>query len=217
VSSERGESRDERLDELLEMVLRLAKGELGVRVRPSARGDGIDLIATGMNMLAEELEASITAEHAMRAELEERVADRTRELESKLATIQAQAATIQELSTPVLTVWKGVLVMPLVGVLDTRRAQQMNESLLQEIARQQASVALVDITGVTVLDTRVANHLLETVRAAAMLGARVILTGVSPVNAQTVVKLGIDVSAFETAGSLQAGLAKAIALVRGRT
>jgi rsbT co-antagonist protein RsbR len=212
MSAQQDEGPDQRLEQLLDMVLQLAQGELGARVRPSARGDEIDSIATGMNMLAEELEASIAAERKVRAALEARVAERTRELEDKLSTIRAQAETIQELSTPVLKVWEGVLAMPLVGVLDTRRAQQMTEELLQAINQQQATVALVDITGVTVLDTRVADHLLDTMRAVSMLGADVILTGVGPVNAQTMVKLGIDVSELQTAGSLQSGLRKAIAL-----
>jgi len=214
VSTDQNESRDQRLDKLLELVLQLAQGNLSTRLRPSARGDEIDSLTTGMNMLAEELEASIAAEQKMRAELEDRVAERTQELKDKLRTIQVQAETIQELTTPVLKVWEGVLIMPLVGVLDTRRAQLMTEHLLSEINRLQARVALIDITGVTVLDTRVADHLLETMRAVSMLGARVILTGVGPVNAQTIVKLGIDIGELKTAGSLEAGLKRALAITR---
>lgn len=212
MSDEPQPTRDERITQLLDMVLELARGRLTARVMPSALGDDVDSLATGLNMLAEELEASIESERAMRAELESRVAERTRELEERLATIAAQAATIRELSTPVLKVWKGVLVMPLVGVLDTRRAQQMTEQLLEAIGREQARVAIVDITGVSVMDTAVADHLMETVRAARMLGAQAILTGIGPVNAQTLVKLRVELGELPTAGTLESALKKALAI-----
>lgn len=203
-------SPDERIGKLLDMVLELAQGNLEARVRPSPVGDDIDSIATGLNMLAEELAASIDSERAMRAELEERVAKRTQELQDRLATISAQAATIRELSTPVLKVWKGVLVMPLVGVLDTRRAQQMTDQLLHAIGREQARIAILDITGVSVMDTAVADHLMEAVRAARLLGAQTILTGIGPVNAQTLVKLRVELGELATAASLETALKRAL-------
>jgi len=206
-------TREERITQLLDLVLQLAQGNLDQRVTPSLIGDDIDSLATGLNMLAEELQASIEAERGTRAELEARVAERTKELEDRLATIAAQAATIRELSTPVLKVWKGVVVMPLVGVLDTRRAQQMTEQLLEAISREQAVVAIVDITGVSVMDTAVADHLIESVRAVRMLGAEAIMTGIGPVNAQTLVKLRVELGELSTAGTLEAALRKAMARI----
>jgi rsbT co-antagonist protein RsbR len=120
--------------------------------------------------------------------------------------IAQQSMAIRELSTPVIQIWDDILVLPLIGTVDTQRAQQVIENLLDSIVKTQASVAIMDITGVPVVDTMVANHLLSTINAAKMLGAEVIVTGVSPNNAQTLVKLGVDLTTITTKGSLQAGL-----------
>lgn len=120
--------------------------------------------------------------------------------------IAQQSMAIRELSTPVIEAWEGILVLPLIGTIDTHRAQQIVESLLDSIVSTQASVAIMDITGVLVVDTMVGDHLLNTISAARMLGAEVIVTGVSPHNAQTLVKLGVDLTTIITKGSLQAGL-----------
>ncbi len=133
-----------------------------------------------------------------------------RELDERILTIERQTAAIRELSTPVLQIWEGIVILPLIGVVDTRRAQQVIEDLLTSIAETKSSVAIIDITGVPVIDTGVANHLLQTMAAANLLGASAILSGVSPTNAQTLVKLGIDLSAIKTTGSLKAALEKAL-------
>ena len=133
-----------------------------------------------------------------------------KELETKAKTIASQSEAILELSTPVTEIWDGILVMPLIGTVDTARAQQIIDALLDAIAASQASCAIIDITGVPVIDTSVADHLLKTVAAAEMLGAEVILSGVSPLNAQTLVKLGVDLSGISTKGSLKAALKLAL-------
>jgi rsbT co-antagonist protein RsbR len=118
----------------------------------------------------------------------------------------AQQSTINELATPVIQIWDDILILPLIGTIDTHRAQQIIENLLDSIVKTQASMTIMDITGVPVVDTVVAKHLLSTINAARMLGAEVIVTGVSPHNAQTLVKLGVDLTTITTKGSLQAGL-----------
>jgi rsbT co-antagonist protein RsbR len=125
-----------------------------------------------------------------------------------------QTESLREVSTPVITLWDSILLLPLVGIVDSVRAQQISERLLEAIARAEAEVTLIDVTGVPVMDTSVARHILKTVAAAEMLGTRVILTGISPVTAQTMVKLGIDLKAVPTRGSLKSGVALALAMTR---
>lgn len=126
--------------------------------------------------------------------------------------IRRQTEALREVSTPVITLWDSILLLPLVGVVDSLRAQQISEQLLQAIAQSEAAVTIIDVTGVPVMDTSVARHILKTVAAADMLGTRVVLTGISPSTAQTMVKLGIDLSGVPTRGSLKAGVALALSL-----
>jgi rsbT co-antagonist protein RsbR len=124
--------------------------------------------------------------------------------------IEAQAAALAELSTPLIPLNAEVVVMPLVGTLDSRRAQQVLETLLEGIAQTQAGTAIIDITGVPVVDTQVANALIRAAQAVKLLGAQVVLTGIRPEVAQTLVGLGADLSSITTCGSLQAGIAFAM-------
>jgi rsbT co-antagonist protein RsbR len=133
-------------------------------------------------------------------------------IDARETIIKRQSDSLREVSTPVISMWDSVLLMPLVGVVDSVRAQQISEGLLEAIGNSEAEVTLIDVTGVPVMDTSVARHILKTVAAAEMLGTRVILTGISPSAAQTMVKLGIDMSGVPTRGSLKAGMALALAL-----
>ena len=124
--------------------------------------------------------------------------------------IQQQSKEIMELSTPVMQVWQGVVVAPLIGSLDSQRTQQFMERLLNRIVETNSPVALVDIMGVPTIDTQTAQHLIETISAVRLLGAQVVLTGVRPAIAQTLVHLGIDLSDILTRSSLAAGLRVAL-------
>ena len=124
--------------------------------------------------------------------------------------IKRQAQEIQELSTPVMQVWQGIVAAPLIGSLDSQRTQQFMERLLQRIVETNSPVALVDITGVPTIDTQTAQHIIETISAVRLLGAQVILTGVRPTTAQTLVHLGIDLSNIITRSSLAGGLRVAL-------
>ncbi len=131
-------------------------------------------------------------------------------LAGKEGTIRAQQAAMLALSTPVVEVWQGVLALPLVGTIDTGRAKQITQNLLHTIRDTQARIVIVDITGVPLVDTRVANHLMKTIRAASLLGARGILVGISPEIADTLIGLDVTLDGVETYFSLRQGLEAAL-------
>lgn len=128
----------------------------------------------------------------------------------QLQVIEAQNAAIRELSTPLMPLAEGVLAMPLVGAIDSSRAQQVMEALLEGVAYHRAEVAILDITGVQVVDTQVADSLLRAAQAVKLLGAQVVLTGINPAMAQTLVHLGADMSGIVTRSTLQSGIAWAV-------
>lgn len=134
-------------------------------------------------------------------------------LATKEDLINKQQRAILELSTPVLPLRERLLILPIVGVLDTRRARQLTEQLLQAVRGHRARVVVVDITGVPNVDSKVANHLLQTVKAARLMGAHVIVTGLSPEVAQALVALGVELSTLQTVGDLQGGIELAEALL----
>ncbi|AKT41160.1 PAS domain-containing protein [Chondromyces crocatus] len=128
--------------------------------------------------------------------------------------IQGQRAALRELSSPLMPIAEGVLAMPLVGTIDSLRAREILETLLDGIARERARTAIVDITGVKVMDTLVANALVGVARAARLLGAEVLLTGMSPAVAQTLVALQLDLTDLTTLSTLQSGIAHALRHLR---
>lgn len=127
--------------------------------------------------------------------------------------ILQQREAIRELSTPVLQLREGLLMLPVIGMIDTQRARQLTEGLLQAIRAQRARVVIMDITGVAAVDSKVANHLLQTVQAARLMGAAVLVTGLSAEVAQTLVAIGVDLSRLRTLSDLQSGLDEADRLV----
>ncbi len=134
-------------------------------------------------------------------------------IRSREEIIRQQRADMLELSTPVIKVWDKILTLPIIGTLDSRRAQMMTEALLQRIVDTGSTVAILDITGVRTMDTLVANHLIKTVTAARLMGARCILTGVSPAIAQTMVQLGIDLTEITTRAQMSDGIKLALEMI----
>jgi len=129
-----------------------------------------------------------------------------RELEGHLDVIEKQRAAIQELSTPIIELWEGVLCLPVVGVLDTVRSTEMTGVLLQAIVDKKARYAIIDITGIEVMDTRTVDHFMRMARAVRLLGAECALTGINPHIAQTVVQMGLDLTDIVTHRSLRDAL-----------
>jgi rsbT co-antagonist protein RsbR len=123
--------------------------------------------------------------------------------------IRQQQEAIRELSTPVLQVRERLLILPIIGVIDPQRARQLTEQLLRGIRSTRAKVVVIDITGVAAMDATVANHLVQTVEASRLLGATVIVTGLSPEIAQTLVNIGVDLGKMNTVGDLQGGIEQA--------
>jgi rsbT co-antagonist protein RsbR len=137
-------------------------------------------------------------------------------IRSREEIIHQQREDMMELSTPVIKVWDKILTLPIIGTLDSRRAQMMMEALLQKVVETSSTIAILDITGVKTMDTLVANHLIKTVTAARLMGARCILTGVSPAIAQTMVQLGIDLTQITTRAQMSDGIKLALEMI-GRT
>lgn len=157
--------------------------------------DVLTSVETGINLLISDLGEEVRQSQS-----------RANDLQDKLDLIEKQRQAIEELSTPIIKIWDQVLVLPLIGALDTRRSQRLTESLLNEIAVTQSKVTILDITGVPTVDSAVANHILKTVAAVKLLGAQCVITGIRPEVAQTIVHLGVDLSEVETLSNLSEGL-----------
>lgn len=179
-----------------ELVLRTRDGELRTVAWssfPRFGPDGALLEVVSIGPDVTDREASAAEHRRLHAEL-----------------IASQAATLAELSTPLIPINQEIVVMPLIGSIDQARAGQILETLLEGITETRARTAILDITGVAVVDTRVADALLQAARAARMLGAQVILTGIRPEVAQTLVSLGTNLEGVVTRGTLQSGIAFAL-------
>jgi rsbT co-antagonist protein RsbR len=184
-------------------VPRAMGADLDIRLR---RKDGseiaVDIALSPMRAEAGEIFVAVVRDDTERREVE--------------ARLRRQRDEILELSTPVIQVWDKVLVLPIIGTLDSARAARLTEGLLQHIAEQQAEVIILDISGVPTIDTQVAQHLLRTVQAATLMGATSILCGVRPETAQAIVHLGIDLGQLRSRNALRDALQLAIQIVHER-
>jgi rsbT co-antagonist protein RsbR len=138
-------------------------------------------------------------------DVSDRVRDE-RELRDKVELIERQSATIRALATPIIQVWDGVLCLPVIGTVDSARTAEMMQGLLESIVKEQARYAIVDLTGVEIVDTSTADHLIQLFRAARVLGVEGVLCGIRPAVAQTIVGLGLDLGTVKTMRSLRDAL-----------
>lgn len=178
----------ERIADILLVVAGVGSGDYVTRLKSDLPEDHpLSTLYEGINQMIDSLRTE-----------QERSAAYQRELEDKLATIEMQRAAIRELSTPIIEVWEGVLCLPVVGVLDSTRSAEMTEALLQAIVEKKARCAIIDITGIQVMDTGTADHFLRMARAVRLLGANCLLTGINPAIAQTIIHMGMDLSGVIT-------------------
>lgn len=191
---------ERQLGAVVDVISSMAAMDFSRKAPVNGNNSMLDALSFGLNMLGEELEAALRKQAQATARLHE----------SQEQTIRAQAAALAELSTPLIPISDHVVIMPLIGNIDARRAQQVLESLLVGVAKNAADVVILDITGVSMVDTQVANALLQAAQAVQLLGARVILTGIRPEVAQTLVGLGVNLEGIITRSTLQSGIAAAI-------
>jgi rsbT co-antagonist protein RsbR len=202
----------------------------------AARGDDYDefVVRPSDRTVGRELEALVAEDKASRADLEatlerlrlevrerraaeERLTEEVRErkqtertLLEKLEIIRRQEESIRAMSTPILQLWEGILALPVIGLVDSARAAQMMESLLEAIVQTKARHTILDLTGVDVMDTSAANHLLKVVRAATLLGTQCLVSGISPRMAQTIVGLDLDLGELVSFSTLESALRYAL-------
>ncbi len=121
-------------------------------------------------------------------------------------TIAAQSKSLMEMSTPVTQIWEGILLLPVVGIVDSKRAQDIMNAVLSAINRTQSRIFILDISGVAVVDTAVANHLIKITKATRLMGCESTISGISPAIAQTMIELGIDVGTIKTTANMMDAL-----------
>ena len=141
------------------------------------------------------------------------ITEKRRSFQDAKALSERQRKDIMELSTPALSVWDGVILLPLIGTLDSYRMQRCTEMALSHMQEEEAQVIIIDITGVPVMDTMVANNLMSLASSVRLMGGQCVVTGISPATAITIVNLGVNLSHLDTRGSLQEGLKLAIKMI----
>ena len=193
------QSSESRIENVVAVLAKAACGDFEARVPISDVEDPFLEVEIGVNMVMEELAAS-------RAQDQKRL----KEIEAKNAEIaDRQTMALRELATPIISVADGILTLPVIGTVDTERSSDMMDALLSRVVEDQASHVIIDITGVTVLDTRTADHFIRMAKAVRLLGASCFLTGISPSIAQTMAQLGIDTSGTRTRRRLADALKEA--------
>jgi rsbT co-antagonist protein RsbR len=170
--------------------------------------------AAGTILGALAVSQDITTQRALEQELVSRNDQLAASEEAKTVLIDRLRYSIDELSNPILEVWDDVLVMPIIGVVDSRRTADMVQRLLAEVARTQASFVIVDLTGVEIVDTKTADHLMRLMRKVEIVGARCVLTGIRPAVAETLVDIGVDFGRITTLRNLKHGLREAVRFAR---
>lgn len=233
------------INQITKLFQQIQSGTFDAKIRlGSQRSDEIGKLARGFNAFLDSLEARRKAEHELKQAKEAAEEANTQiallnnqlridnlHLESTLQElkaaqeerallqqqiIDAQRDALRELSTPLIPISNRVMTMPLIGAIDTHRAQQVLETLLEGVVARQADTVILDLTGVKTVDSPIANTFVQAAQALRLLGARVVLTGIHPAMAAALVELGVDLKGITTYSSLQDGIAAVLEIPRGR-
>jgi anti-anti-sigma factor len=189
------------VNDIADQMSAAVEGKFDFAVRTSSSAPALQKLTLMLNFLVD----------STRRNLQE-VREKNEQLGAQLETIEQQRRAIQELSTPILQLWEGVLVLPVIGFVDSSRSQQMMERLLEEIVARQARHVIIDVTGVAVMDTQTADYFTKIFNSVKLLGAQCLLTGIRPAVAQTLVHIGVQLDQVTTRRNLQQGLQECLRL-----
>lgn len=197
------------VNDIADQMSASVQGSFDFVIRTDSRAAALQKLSLMLNFLLD----------STRRNLEE-VREKNKQLASQLDTIEQQRRAIQELSTPILQLWEGILVLPVIGFVDSARSQQMMERILEEIVSRQARHVIIDVTGVAVMDTQTADYFTKIFNSVRLLGAQCVLTGIRPAVAQTLVHIGVQLDQVTTRRNLQQGLQECLRVIereRART
>ncbi len=195
------------VNEIADQMATAVQGTFDFTVRTDSTAPALQKLSLMLNFVLD----------STRRNLEE-VRKKNEQLGAQLETIDQQRRAIQELSTPILQLWEGILVLPVIGFVDSARSQQMMERLLDEIVARQARHVIIDVTGVAVMDTQTADYFTKIFNSVRFLGAHCLLTGIRPAVAQTLVHIGVQLDQVTTRRNLQQGLQECLrAIERDRS
>ncbi len=203
----------ERIQRVIDILSMVSIGEYNsdlIQIPASDQADEFSVLEAALNIYNQELAAARAQNERYIAELEQS----KRELQDQLNTIARQQLAINELSTPIVELWEEILLLPVIGTLDTQRAQEMTEKLLDRVKQSRSRCIIIDITGVEVVDTTTANSVLKMTRASRLLGAMCVLTGIRPEIARTMIQLGVDMEGLRTLRTLKDGLRECFSYLR---
>jgi rsbT co-antagonist protein RsbR len=203
----------ERIQRVIDILSMVSIGEFNaelIQIPANEHADEFSVLEAALNIYNQELAAARAQNERYIAELEQS----KRELQEQLTTIARQQLAIHELSTPIVEVWEDILLLPVIGTLDTQRAQEMTEKLLDRVKQSRSRCIIIDITGVELVDTTTANAVLKMTRAARLLGAICVLTGIRPEIARTMIQLGVELEGLRTLRTLKDGLRECFSQLR---
>jgi len=195
----------ERIQRVVDILSMVSIGEYNpelIQIEVSPEADEFSVLEAALNIYNQELAAARLQNERYIGELEHS----KRELQEQIETIAKQQMAIHELSTPIVEVWEDILLLPIISSIDSQRAAEMTEKLLDRVKASRSRCIIIDITGVELVDTNTANSMLKMTRAARLLGAMCVLTGIRPEIARTMVQLGVELEGIKTLRTLKDGL-----------